>query len=75
MTEKKRTRRELIAIIEQLQDHLGEALGLVDDDRSESAKSRLRAALMTAHGLCIESREHDPPRRGALAKLQRALTG
>ncbi len=68
----KPTRRDLIAVVERLQDHIGEAMQWLDDDRTPDAKRRMRAALSTAHDLCITTREHDPPKgSGALTELQR----
>jgi len=68
----KPTRRDLIAVVEQLQDHVGEAMQWIDADTTPDAKTRMRAALSAAHDLCISTREHDPPkRRTALAELQR----
>jgi hypothetical protein len=70
VTKTKPTRRDLIAVVERLQDHIGEAMQWVDADTTQNAKSRMRAALSAAHDLCITTREHDPPKRSSLAELQ-----
>lgn len=58
---KKPTRRDLLAVVCRLQGHIGDAMQWLDSDTTQDAKARMRAALSTAHDLCVSTREHDPP--------------
>ncbi len=54
-------RRELIIAFAEIQGLIGEAMGLLDNDRSDSARGEARRKLDRALGLCVEATADDRP--------------
>ena len=53
--------RKLLIVLGEIQDKVGEAKGLHDDDVSHGASERAQKLLNEAFDLCVEARsEYDP---------------
>lgn len=58
---KKPNRKEMLAIITELQLLIGKAIGLHGNDRDPNGYEKGQKILEEAHQLCIEARSFDPP--------------
>ncbi len=64
MRKRKPSRRDLLIVVEQLQNMIGEADGLRQNDRDQNAYSCEGVVLRKAHDLCIDARSFDDPVEG-----------
>jgi hypothetical protein len=54
--------RVRVGSVRRLQSLLGDAIGLLDDDRDTNQKAKLRFAIELAHDICIEELSKFPPK-------------
>lgn len=57
----KPNRKELIAVIQRLQDYIGKAKGAAWDDRNPNRMDNIQAPLTKGFDLCVEALAFDPP--------------
>lgn len=62
------TRRDLLIVVGQLQDLIGQAEAEHANDRSPDGFERGQEALRLAHDLCVRARSFDPPVSGKSRK-------
>jgi len=60
----KPNRKQLIRVIQELQDLLGQARGAALDDRNINRMRDLLRPLDQGFDLCVESLQYDPPASG-----------
>lgn len=58
---KKPSRRELLKVVSELQDLIGDAIGAHANDRDPDAFVKVQTPLESALELCIQARSFDPP--------------
>lgn len=58
---RKPTRKDLIRLVTELQDLIGEALAAHDNDRDPDSQLKVRTPLSTGFDLCVQARSFDPP--------------
>lgn len=58
---KKPSRRELLKVVSELQDLIGEAVAAHANDRDPDAFVKVQTPLEKAFELCIQARSFDPP--------------
>jgi hypothetical protein len=59
-TRRRPTRRDLLIVIEQLQDIIGRARG-ANHDRNPNRFAEVDGLLSAAFDYCLKARNHDPP--------------
>lgn len=75
---RKPTRKDLLRVVSELQDLIGEAMAAHDNDRDPDSQLKVRTPLAKGFDLCVQARKFDPPserqathqKRGALVVQQ-----
>lgn len=57
----KPTRKDLLRVLTELQDLIGEALAAHDNDRDPDSQVKVRTPLTKGFELCVQARSFDPP--------------
>lgn len=58
---RKPTRKDLLRLVTELQDLIGEALAAHDNDRDPDSQLKVRTPLAKGFDLCVQARSFDPP--------------
>lgn len=58
---RKPTRKDLLRVVCELQDLIGEALAAHDNDRDPDSQLKVRTPLAKGFDLCVQARSFDPP--------------
>lgn len=61
MVTRKPTRKDLLRLVTELQDLIGEALAAHDNDRDPDSQLKVRTPLAKGFDLCVQARSFDPP--------------
>ncbi len=62
---RKPSRNDLLRVVSELQDLIGEAMAAHDNDRDPDSQLKVRAPLVKGFDLCVQARSFDPPSRSA----------
>ena len=58
---RKPTRKDLLRVVSELQNLIGEAMAAHDNDRDPDSQLKVRAPLAKGFDLCVRARSFDPP--------------